>query len=129
MFQLKYYWLKETTLDGIPLVVARTGWSGELGYELYLRDASYGDQLWQRVMDAGQAYNIAPIAPSTIRSVEGGLLSYDADITRADNPFFLGIDRLVELDQPGDFIGRKALEKIKVEGVAPCRCRDSWKAA
>ena len=117
VLQLKYYWLKETSLDGIPLVVARTGWSGELGYELYLRDASYGDQLWRRVMEAGKAYNIAPIAPSTIRSIEGGLLSYPADVTRADNAFFLGIDRLVELDQPRDFIGRKALEKIKVEGV------------
>jgi aminomethyltransferase len=115
--QLKYYWLKETTLDGIPLLVARTGWSGELGYELYLRDPSFGEQLWQRVMDAGKKYNIAAIAPSTIRSVEGRLLSYMSDITRADNPYVLGMDRLVDLEKPGDFIGRKALERIKAEGV------------
>jgi aminomethyltransferase len=115
--QLKYYSLKETTLDGIPLVVTRTGWSGELGYELYLRDSSFGEQLWQRVMEAGKDNNIAAIAPSTIRSVEGRLLSYMSDITRADNPFVLGMDRLVELEQPGDFIGRRALKKIKAEGV------------
>jgi glycine cleavage system aminomethyltransferase T len=115
--QLKYYWLKETTLDGIPLVVARTGWSGELGYELYLRDPNLGDELWQRVMGAGKEFHIAPIAPSVIRSVEGRLLSYASDITRADNPYVLGMDRFVELDQPGDFIGRQALENIKAAGV------------
>ena len=114
---LKYYWLKETTLDGIPLIVSRTGWSGELGYELYLRDGSYGEQLWERVMEAGKSYGIAAIAPSTIRSIEGGLLSYGSDITRSDNPFVLGFDRLVDLDRPDDFIGKKALEKIKAEGV------------
>jgi aminomethyltransferase len=116
--QLKYYWLKETSLDGIPLVVARTGWSGELGYELFLQDSEQGGRLWERVMQAGTAFNIAPIAPSTIRSVEGRLLSYMSDIRRADNPYVLGMDRLVELDQPGDFIGRKALEKIKAEGAS-----------
>ena len=115
--QLKYYWLKETSLDGIPLVVARTGWSGELGYELYLRDSSYGDQLWQRVIDAGEAFGIAAIAPSTIRSIEGRLLSYVSDITRADNPFVVGLGQFVELEQPGDFVGRNALEKIKADGV------------
>lgn len=115
--QLKYYWLKETRLDGIPLVLARTGWSGELGYEIYLRDGRYGDLLWERVMEAGKNYGIAPIAPSTIRSIEGCLFSYISDIRREDNPYVLGLDRLVDLDQPDDFIGRKALEKIKAEGV------------
>jgi aminomethyltransferase len=115
--QLKYYWLKETTLDGIPLVLARTGWSGELGYELYLRDSRYGDLLWERVMEAGKNYGIAPIAPSTIRSIEGCLYSYVSDIRRTDNPYVVGLDRLVDLDQPDDFIGRKALEKIEAEGV------------
>ncbi len=115
--ELKYYWLEEATLDGIPLVVSRTGWSGELGYELYLRDGRHAEQLWERVMEAGKSYGIAAIAPSTIRSIEGGLLSYCSDITRSDNPFILGIDHLVDLDQPDDFVGKKALEKIKAEGV------------
>ncbi len=115
--QLDYYWLKETSLDGISLVVARTGWSGELGYELYLQDSARGDQLWESIMQAGKAFNIAPIAPSTIRSIEGRLLSYMSDIRRADNPYILGMDRLVQLDKPGDFIGRQALERIKAEGA------------
>lgn len=116
ILDLKYYWLTETELDGIPLVISRTGWSGELGYELYLRDGKFGDQLWERVMEAGKPYDIAPTAPSTIRSVEGGLLSNISDISLADNPFILGIDWLVSFDQPDDFIGRKALERIKTDG-------------
>ena len=116
ILDLKYYWLMETELDGIPLLVSRTGWSGELGYELYLRDSKFGNELWERVMQAGKSYNIAATPPSTIRSVEGGLLSYISDISLADTPFILGVDWLVNLEQPDDFVGRKALEKIKSGG-------------
>ncbi|MDH3533936.1 MAG: glycine cleavage system protein T [Gammaproteobacteria bacterium] len=116
--ELKYYRLVETELEGIPLVVSRTGWSGELGYEVYLRDGQYGDQLWELIMQAGEPYNIAPAAPNTIRSVEGGLLSYRSDITLSDNPYTLGMDRFVDLDQPDDFIGREALRKIREAGPA-----------
>ena len=115
--QMKYYWLKETMLGDIPLVVSRTGWSGELGYELYLRDGQYGDELWERVMEAGKPYGIVPATPSAIRSVEGGILSYVSDITRDDNPFVLGFDRLIDFDQPGDFIGKDALKKIRSDGA------------
>lgn len=117
VLDMKYFWLKETTLDGIPLVISRTGWSGELGYEIYLRDSQYGDQLWERIMKAGKPYNIAPAAPNMIRSVEGGLLSYVSDITLQDNPFVIGMGRFVNLDQGDDFIGKEALAKIKAEGV------------
>lgn len=113
---LKYYRLAETMLGDIPLVVSRTGWSGEYCYELYLRDSQYGDELWERVMAAGQPYKIVPIAPNTIRSIEGGLLSYGSDITLADNPFTFGMGRFVEFDQDSDFIGRDALRKISKEG-------------
>jgi aminomethyltransferase len=115
--EMKYYWLRETVLDGIPLVVSRTGWSGELGYELYLRDSQYGDELWERVMAAGQPYKIAPTAPSTIRSIEGGLLSYVSDITLADNPYVIGMGRFVDFDQPGDFVGKAALQAINADGA------------
>lgn len=114
--ELKYFRLQETMLDDIPLIVSRTGWSGELGYELYLRDGQYGDQLWERVIEAGKPHNIVPIAPSTIRSVEGGLLSYMSDITLADNPYTVGMGHFVEPDKPADFIGKEALRRIKEEG-------------
>ncbi|MDH3265843.1 MAG: glycine cleavage system protein T [Gammaproteobacteria bacterium] len=114
---MKYYWLRETVLDGMPLVVSRTGWSGELGYELYLRDSQYGDELWERVMAAGKGCNIVPSAPSTIRSIEGGLLSYVSDITLADNPFVIGMGRFVDFAQADDFVGKAALRAIDAEGV------------
>jgi len=114
---LAYYELRETQLDDIPVVLARTGWSGEIGYEIYLRDGRRGDELWERVMEAGKPFKIAPAPPSTIRSIEGGIYSYASDITRADDPFTVGLDRLVDLDQEADFIGKAALERIRREGV------------
>jgi aminomethyltransferase len=114
---LKYYRLQETELDGIPLVVSRTGWSGELGYELYLRDSRHGERLWEMVMSAGKKHGITPIAPNTIRSIEGALLSHGSDITLEDNPYVPGLGRLVDLDKEGGFIGRRALEKIETEGA------------
>jgi glycine cleavage system aminomethyltransferase T len=117
VLDLAYYELRETQLGDIPLVLARTGWSGEVGYELYLRDGRRGDELWELVMAAGKPYNIAPSPPSTVRSVEGGILSYVSDITRADDPFTIGLDRLVDLDQEADFIGKAALKRIQKEGV------------
>jgi aminomethyltransferase len=114
--EMKYYRLRETDLNGIPLVVSRTGWSGELGYELYLRDSQYGDALWERVMEAGKPFNITPTAPSTIRSIEGGLLSYVSDITLADNPYVIGMGGFVDFKQHGDFIGKVALQNVAAEG-------------
>jgi len=114
---LKYYWLRELELDGIPLVVSRTGWSSELGYEIYLRDGSRGDDLWEKIMTAGKPFNLKPGHTSSIRRIEGGMLSYHADADINTNPFELGMDRLVNLDSEINFIGKDALKKIKQNGV------------
>jgi aminomethyltransferase len=114
---LKYYHLREASLDDIPLVVSRTGWSGEHCYEIYLRDGRFGDRLWERIMQVGKKYNIAPTSPSTIRSIEGGLLSYRSDITTDDNPWTVGMGRFVHLDRDADFVGREALQVIRAEGT------------
>jgi glycine cleavage system aminomethyltransferase T len=113
---LKYYWLREVELEGIPLVVSRTGWSSELGYELYLRDGSKGDQLWELIMAAGAPHGLKPGHTSSIRRIEGGMLSYHADADIDTNPFELGFDRLVNLDMDAEFIGKDALRRIKQEG-------------
>ena len=114
---LKYYWLRELELEGIPLVVSRTGWSSELGYELYLRDGSKGDQLWELIMNAGKEFGLQPGHTSSIRRIEGGMLSYHADADIHTNPFEVGLDRLVALDSNINFIGKKALQKIHEEGI------------
>ena len=115
--KLKYYWLIETELNDIPLVVSRTGWSSELGYEIYLRDSSRGDELWELIMKAGQEFNLKPGHTSSIRRIEGGMLSYHADADINTNPFELGMDRLIDLDNENKFIGKSALIKIKEKGI------------
>jgi aminomethyltransferase len=117
IMDLRYYWLREVELDGIPLVVSRTGWSSELGYELYLRDGSRGDELWERIMAAGRPFGLKPGHTSTIRRIEGAMLSYHADADIHTNPFELGLDRLVNLDMEADFIGKAALRRIREQGV------------
>ena len=114
---LKYYWLREYQLDGIPLIVSRTGWSSELGYEIYLRDGSRGNELYEKIMEAGKEHNLQPGHTSSIRRIEGGMLSYHADADINTNPFELGFDRLVNLDSEINFIGKEALKKIKQDGI------------
>jgi len=116
--ELKYFWLREFDLDGIPVIVSRTGWSSELGYEIYLQDGSKGDQLWEKIMAAGAAFNLKPGHTSTIRRIEGGMLSYHADMDINTNPYELGLDRLVALDNDTDFIGKAALTKIRENGIS-----------
>ena len=114
---LKYYWLRELELDGIPLIVSRTGWSSELGYEIYLRDGSKGNILYEKIMEAGKEHGLQPGHTSSIRRIEGGMLSYHADADINTNPFELGLDRLINLDSEINFIGKDALKKIKQDGV------------
>jgi aminomethyltransferase len=97
--------------------VTRTGWTGELGYELYLLDPARGVELWNRVMEAGQRYGIAPTGPSDIRRIEAGILNYGIDMTLENNPYELGLERLVNLDKAAEFIGREALTRISKQGV------------
>ena len=114
---LKYYWLRKVNLQGIDLIISRTGWSSELGYEIYLQDNSHGNELWEMIMSAGNCFGLKPGHTSTIRRIEGGMLSYHADMDINTNPFELGLDRLVDLNGPYNFIGKTALEHIKQSGV------------
>ena len=118
---LKYYWLEEFELNGIPLIISRTGWSSELGYEIYLRDGSRGNELWDHIMEIGKPMGLSPGHTSTIRRIEGGMLSYQADMDYTVNPFELGLGRLVDLEMDANFIGKNALKKIKSEGVNRCQ--------
>ncbi len=114
---LKYYRLREVELDDIPLVVSRTGWSSELGYEIYLQDGSRGDELWETIMAVGAPLGLHPGHTSAIRRIEGAMLSYRADADIDTNPFELGLDRLVDLDTDVDFIGKAALTRMRDQGV------------
>jgi len=115
---LRYYFCAETELDGIPLVISRTGWTGEVGFELYLRDSSRGDDLFEKVMEAGAPYGARVIAPSEARRIEAGIFNYGSDMRVDDTPFHItGLEKYVELDQEQDFIGKEALTRIAEGGV------------
>ena len=116
VMSLRYYWCTETELDSIPVVVSRTGWTGEVGYEIYLRDSSRGLELWDKVMAAGQSYDIRAIAPSEQRRIEAGIFNYGNDMTIENNPFEVtGMEHLVEFS--AEFVGRPALERFAAQGV------------
>ena len=114
---LRYYWHMEQELDGIPLLVSRTGWSSELGYEIYLKDGSRGNELWERILSTGSKFGLKPGHTSSIRRIEGGMLSYHADADINTNPYELGLGRLVDLNMEADFIGKSALRAIEKKGI------------
>lgn len=113
---LKYFWFKETTLNGIPVAVARSGWSKQGGFEIYLMDGSRGAELWNIVKEAGKAWDIGPGNPNTHERVESGLMSYGGDTDDATNPYEVRLGKYVDLHAPDDVIGIQALRTIKAEG-------------
>ena len=114
---LKYYWFKNLKLGDINLLVSRTGWSSELGYEIFLLNTEEGDEVYETIMQVGKDIGLHAGHTSTIRRIEGGMLSYHSDMNIDTNLLELGMDRLVDLDKDFDFIGKNALQKIAKEGV------------
>ena len=104
-------------IDGIPVVISRTGWSAVPGFELNLLDSSRGSELWDAIMAAGEEHDIRAIAPNEARRIEAGIFNYGSDMTLRDTPFHVtGLERLVE-KQPQDYVGKDALERLRAEGV------------
>ena len=114
---LKYYWFKEFRFNNTDLIISRTGWSSELGYEIFLTDSKVGNELYEHIMKIGGPMGLKPGHTSTIRRIEGGMLSYHADMTINTNPLELGMDKFIDLNNDIDFIGKDALIKIKNDGL------------
>lgn len=113
---LKYYRFMPVDWHGVPLIISRTGWSSELGYEIFLRDGRAGDDLWQHLMETGEPLGLHPGHTSSIRRIEGSMLSYHADMDLSVNPLELGMDRLLDLDAEFSFIGKDALLRERDQG-------------
>jgi len=114
---LKYFWFQETKIERIPLAVARSGWSKQGGFELYLMDGTQGTKLWNIVKEAGKRWQIGPGNPNFCERVESGLLSYGGDTDDATNPFEVRMEKYVDLDVPDDVIGIEALRRIYAAGA------------
>jgi glycine cleavage system aminomethyltransferase T len=117
IYDIKYYWIEEFDIEGIPVVISRTGWTAIPGFEVNLLDYDKGDELWNRIAAAGEEFDIRPIAPCEGRRIEAGIFNYGSDIRLGDTPLHvMGLERLVE-DQPQDYIGKAALEALRATGV------------
>src|SRR5579864_2989084 len=119
ILEIPYYFVRSYELDGMPVMVSRTGYTAELGYEIYLFEASkHGSRLWNAILDAGRPHGLEVIGPCHIRRIEGGILAWGCDMWYDTNPFEvdMGYRWMVDLEQDADFVGKRALERIKAEG-------------
>jgi aminomethyltransferase len=98
------------------LVLCRSGWSKQGGFELFLQDGSRGNDLWSKIWAAGEKYGIGPGAPNHVERVESGLLSYGGDNTPDSNPFEVGMGRFVDTDTDVEYIGKAALQAVVANG-------------
>ena len=121
ILDVPYYFMSEDLeLDGMRVCVSRTGYTSELGYEIYLYDATRdGAKLWATVLEAGRAHDLRVIGPCHMRRIEGGILAFGCDIWYDTNPYEvdMGYTWMVDLDQESDFVGKEALTRIKAEGA------------
>ena len=115
---LRYYAIAEGVVAGAPALVARTGYTGEDGFEVFV-DTDRAAEVWDAFMAGGTKHGLAPIglgARDTLR-LEAGMPLYGNELDRTTNPFEANLGRVVKLDKPADFVGRAALEKAAAAGV------------
>ena len=119
ILDLRYYYWTEAKIGGVPVVVTRTGWTSEVGYEVYTTDTARGNEVYEAIMQAGQEFGIKPTGPSDIRRIEGAIFNWGADMTYQENAFELGLERLVDFGLSDEAcISMSAYRRIQQEGVA-----------
>ncbi|MDB9806788.1 dimethylsulfoniopropionate demethylase [Amylibacter sp.] len=115
--EVKFFHFKAFSFRGHMLNIARSGWSKQGGFEIYLDDTNLGEELWDAIWAKGKKYNIRAGCPNLIERVEAGLLSYGNDMNREDTPLEIGLEKYVSLDSEVDFIGKAALQKQRKVGI------------
>jgi glycine cleavage system aminomethyltransferase T len=121
VLEIPYYYLREYELEGLQVIVSRTGYTAELGFEIYVNDAARNAiKVWELVLEAGTPHDLTVIGPCHIRRIEGGILAYGADMGLDTNPYEveMGYEWMVDLEQEADFVGKEALRRIKQQGVS-----------
>jgi glycine cleavage system aminomethyltransferase T len=119
ILELKYYYWTDAKIGGVPVVVTRTGWTAEIGYEVYTTDTSRGGQVYEAIMEAGQEFEIKPTGPSDIRRIEGAIFNWGADMTYQENAFEMGLERLVDVESLSEdaSISIAAYKDIAARGI------------
>ncbi len=111
---IKFFRYKRLAFEDTEFVVARSGWSKQGGFEIYVDGAEYGMPLWNRLFDAGEDLNVRAGCPNLIERIEGGLLSYGSDMRRENTPVEAGLARFC--NSPEDYIGKSVIEEQKTQG-------------
>ncbi len=115
--EIRFFRFRWLNFNDHSLVVARSGYSKQGGFEIYLDQPTLGIDLWDALWAAGTEFNVSPGSPNLIERIEGGLLSYGNDFTMDDNPFECGLGQYCNLERDFDFIGRQALKEIHRKGI------------
>ena len=115
--QLKFFGFDYFNFKGVKHLIAKSGWSKQGGYEIYVEDTESGLKLYDYLFEIGKEFNVKPGCPNLIERIESGLISYGNDIDNNDNPLECGLDKYVNLDSDVKFLGKEKLKKIKSEGI------------
>ena len=119
---IKFFRFIETEIAGTPVVLARSGWSGQGGYEIYLQNSTDGLALWDTVWAAGEKYNIKVGSPNLIERLETGLKSYGSDMSHDDHVLECAFDQYLNLDKPAEYMARESIMQLQKSGVKRRLC-------
>jgi len=114
---LKFFGFNYFTFKGVKHLIARSGWSKQGGFEIYVMNTKSGLDLYDHLFEIGKNFNVKPGCPNLIERIESGLLSYGNDFDNNDNPFECGFEKYVNLGSDIVFLGKEKLKKIKLEGI------------
>ena len=114
---LKFFGFDYFEFGGDKHLIARSGWSKQGGYEIYVEHNDSGLKLYDHLFEIGKEFNIKPGCPNLIERIESGLLSYGNDMDNGDNPYECGFDKYINIDSDVDFLGKEKLRQIKSDGI------------
>lgn len=125
---IKFFRFIETEIAGTPVVLARSGWSGQGGFEIYLQNSADGLALWDAVWKAGEPYNVKIGSPNLIERLETGLKSYGSDMTLDDHVLECGLERYLNLEKTAEYMSRESIERLQKSGIKRRLCHVMAKA-
>ena len=115
---MKFFGFEYFEFAGTKHLIARSGWSKQGGYEIYVENKKSGLALYDKLFEVGKEFNVKPGCPNLIERIESALLSYGNDMDNDDNPFECGLDKYVNLDTEVDFLGKEKLKEVKQKGIS-----------
>tara|TARA_B100000029_G_scaffold118111_1_gene111267 strand:- start:2 stop:622 length:621 start_codon:yes stop_codon:yes gene_type:complete len=117
IIEMNFFGFDYFEFDGAKHLIARSGWSKQGGYEIYVKNTKSGLSLYDKLFEVGKKFNVKPGCPNLIERIESALLSYGNDIDNYDNPLECGLDKYVNLDANVNFLGKEKLKEVKKKGI------------